>query len=198
MREPRPDATGGRRPRSAAAKASVRAKTAVRKPVAKKPAVKKPVVKKPAARNGALPAPAQLSAQKRAERARVRAALPPLDPHYVDVWERGTATAYAGRAAAAVRVSLRSAHKRRLAAIETRTGLDRQEILNRAVATAWERLAMSGATLDREAARLRKKPSPADGTVSLYPTAATLRIFRQADHPHAKAILLQSGLDLWT
>lgn len=197
MTDPRPGATGARRsPNGTAAGATSKKKTTAKKAVAKKAVAKKTTAEKPPTRAAAT-AKAAEAARKRAERERLRAALPPLDPHYRDVWERGTAEAYASRNADPVRVSLRSVHKKRLTAIEKRTGLARQVVLNRAIAAAWEKLGMNGSTLEKEALRLRKQPSAAAGTVSLYPTAGTLRIFRQADHPHAKAVLLQTGLDLW-
>lgn len=140
------------------------------------------------------------SAPKRptkAERERLRALLPTTDPRYSELWDRGAGTAHTARTAAPLRVSIRSAHRKRLAAIEAQSGLDRQAILNRAIATGWEALQMTGKSLDDAAARLRRQSSAAGGTVTLHPTAATLRVLRQAKHPNAKAILLQTGLNAW-
>lgn len=183
MSEMKAAATKGRRPAKGAAKgAAARAQQA-----------KKTPARKPDSQNKQ----AKEAARRRAERARLRALLPPLDPHYETLWDRGAAKAYASRNAAALRVALRSVHKKRLAAIEKRTRLDRQEILNRAIARGWEALHMTGTDLEAAASKLRREPSAAAGTVSLYPTAETLRIFRQAAHPQAKAVLLQTGLNLW-
>lgn len=145
----------------------------------------------------AKPPPASQKLSTSAERERLRALLPPLDARYAKMWDRGAAKAYTSRAAGPLRVSVRSAHKKRLTDIEKRTGLDRQVILNRAVEAGWQALHMNGTELEAAATKLRRQPSAAGGTVSLYPTAATLQIFRTANHPHAKAILLQTGLNVW-
>ncbi|WP_420456660.1 hypothetical protein [Rubrivirga sp.] len=133
----------------------------------------------------------------KAERERLRSRLPAQDERYADLWDRGAGKAHAAKAAAPLRVSVRSAHKKRLEKIEAQTRLDRQTILNRAIAAGWEALQMNGTTLDDAASKLRRQPSAAAGTVTLHPTAATLRILRKAEHPQAKSILLQTGLNVW-
>ena len=134
----------------------------------------------------------------KAERERLRTLLPAPNGRYTELWDRGAGKAHVSRSAAPLRVAVRSAHKRRLAKIEEQTGLDRQTILNKAIAAGWEALHMNGTELEDAASKLRRQPSAAAGTVTLHPTAETLRLFRKAKHPNAKAILLQTGLNVWS
>ncbi len=136
---------------------------------------------------------ARRSSAPRGRSRALSAALPPSDPFREALWLEGARKADIP----AERVAIRVVHRKRIDEIVRRTGLDQQAVLNRAIATAWEALQMSGGSLSGALAKLRKQRSPAGASVSLRPTIATRRILREAAHPQARSILLQTGLNLW-